>query len=129
MNVRLASQMGRELVGKTYADLAEECSRHLGRIWISAHSTLNNCEAQTPNITLYAVRSRDAADGRRAPPADALRCHVALTADVRPCYAGNEVARDTKVTNFDLPVRIDQNVGWLDVTMDDVVIVLESLQS
>ena len=52
-----------------------------------------------------------------------------MTADVGLGYAGHEVTRNTKVTDLDLPLSVDQDVCRFDVAVNDVVIILERLQS
>ena len=111
----------------TYAELAEDVVIGFGGIGISTHGTLYDAQPQTPDVALHAVGAatwvgaclRDAATG------DAFRSHVALTADVGFRNAGDEIAADAKIANFDLPAAVDEDIGGFDVAVDDLVFVFE----
>ena len=116
---------------KTYRELAKDIVVRLGRIGIAAHGALEDAEPKTPDVALHAVRAHGPAASQGhlgVATSDALGSHVALAADVGLGDAGHQVARHAKVAQLDGAARVDQDVGRLDVAVDDVVVVLERLE-
>lgn len=66
-------------------------------------------EAKAPNIALEAVSST----------LDALRTHVAARPhrSLREIHLLRQLARDTEVRQFKLSLRVEKDVGWLDIPM------------
>ena len=115
----------------TYAQLAENIIIGLRWIRILSHSTLDDTQTKTPDITLNAVGSttRISTSLCNSSTSYALWGHVALTANVGLCNAGNKIPTDPEITNLDLTSRIDQNICWLDISMYDVVLVFQYLET
>lgn len=78
---------------------------------------------------MHAICSVGVAGWRHSSTRDSLRGHVALAPNVRLGYTGDEIAADTKVADLDLASGIDQDVGGLDIAVDDVVLILEGLEA
>jgi hypothetical protein len=55
--------------------------------------------------------------------------HVGLASDVGLCYASDQVSRDAEIADLDLSAGVDEDVGRLDISMDDIVVILECLQT
>lgn len=110
--------------------MTEDVVVRLGRIRISPPGTLNHRQAQAPDITLDAISSTT----RRprllhAPTSNAFRGHVALASNVSLGNARNQIAADSKIADFDLPSSIGEDIGGLDVPVDDVVVVFQCLET
>lgn len=110
--------------------LAEDVVERLRRIRVPTNSTFDDGQAQAPDVALHAVRSTAARSGLLdTATGNPFGGHVALTANIRLGDAGDEVAADAKVADLDLPPRVDQDIRRLHVAVDDVVVVLQGLQS
>lgn len=116
---------------KTHAELAKDVARDLGRVRIPPHGALDDGQTQAPDVALDVVGSVGKAPGagRQGASADALGRHVALAANVGFGDAGHEVPGHAKVADLDLSVGVDQDVGGLDVAVDDVVVIFERLEA
>lgn len=123
--------LGRGEIGGSgaYAQLAENGARDLRRVGVFPHRALDDGQAQTPDVTLHIVGAVGRAAHGHGAAADALRCHVALAANVCFCDAGDQVARDAKVADLDLAVGVNKDVGRFDVAVDDVVVVFERFEA
>jgi hypothetical protein len=109
--------------------LAEDGARNLRWIRVFTHSALDDGQTHTPDVALHTVGTTCGARGRHAASADAFRCHVALAADVRLGDTGNQVTGYAKVADLYLSTAIDEDVGGLDITMNDVMVVLQGLET
>lgn len=115
----------------TYAELRENVVVCLWWVWIASHGALNDGQTQTPDVTLDRVSSttRVCAGGLNTARADSFRRHVGLATNVRFGNTGNQVSTDTEIADLDGTGRVDENVGGLDIAMDDVVFILQALQA
>src|SRR3569833_66362 len=115
---------------ETYAELAKDGRRYLGRIRVPSHGALDDDEPQAPNVTLHAVGPLRVGAGLRHTAArDALGGHVALAADVGLGDGGHEIAADAEVAVLVLALRVDEDVGGLFVVVVVVVFVLQRLEA
>src|SRR5271163_3043079 len=101
----------------THAQLTEDVVICLWRVGIPSHGTLNDGQAQRPDIRLHTVgtSTRICARLSHAATGYPLRRHVALAANVGLGYRCNQISTDSKVTDFNLASGVDQNVGWFDI--------------
>lgn len=115
----------------TYTKLAEDVVVGLRRIRIPSHSALDDAEPQTPDIALDAVCSSTWVRTRlrNAPAGDPLGRHVALAADIRLGDTSDQVPADAEIADLDLSSAIDKDIRRLDISMDDIMLVLQRLQA
>ena len=60
----------------------------------------------------------------------AFRCHVWPTTCIPSfSYGIHQFSRNAKVTQFNVSSAIKQNVGWLDISMDNLELVFEIIKS
>lgn len=91
-----------------------------------AHSAFNDTKTETPDIALHAVStsSRIRASLCDSAARDTFGRHIALASDVRLGDTSYQIAADTKVAYLDLPPRIHEDIGRLDIAVDYVVFIL-----
>lgn len=73
----------------TYAQLTENVVVSLRRVWVTAHGAFYDRQAQTPDITLYAIRARVVPNAAHGTCRYTFWSHVRLTTDIRLCETGN----------------------------------------
>ena len=111
--------------------MTENVVIRLRRVRITAERTLNDGKTQTPDITLDTVGASSGVGSglSNSTGRNSLWCHVTLTADVGFRNTRNQVSTDTKIANLDLTPCVHEDVCGLDVAVDDVVFVLQRLES
>ena len=114
----------------TYVQLAEDVIEGFGRVWIPTNGTLDDGQAQAPDIALDTVGSASTCSRLlHTPTCNALGGNVALTTNVCLGNTGNQIAAHTEIADLDLSARIDEDIRGLDIAMYDVVVVLEGPQA
>ena len=115
----------------TYTQLTEDVIVGLGRVGITAHGAFDDGQSQTPDVALNAVgtTTRVGAGLGHATAGDALGRHVALTSDVGLGDARHQISAHAEIADLHMPASVDEDVGGLDVAMDDVVVVFQGLKT
>jgi len=107
----------------TIDDLVESCPHLLTFKRIFSKRTLDQRQPDCPHISRSGIGTAGGGGG------DSLRRHVAMTADMSLGQRLDQLSGHTKITQFDLSQRVEQNICRFNVAMNDVQFFLQKPKS